>query len=99
MKQTQKQKLLDLALKKQRLLMASAAQREQLALHAAGVQPLFSGADKVVTGLLWLRQHPLLIAASSAAVFILRPRFLVRLATRGYSTWQLIQAFRGRIRR
>lgn len=93
-----KQTRLDLALKKQRLQLASAAQREQLALHAVGVQPLFTGADKVVAGALWLRQHPLLIAASSAAVFIMRPRFLVRFAMRGYSTWQLIQAFRGRTR-
>lgn len=91
-----KQKTLDLALKKQRLLVASATHREQLAACAAGVQPLFSGADKVVLGAQWLRQHPVLIAASSAAFFVLRPRFLVRLAMRGYSAWQLFQGMRGR---
>lgn len=91
-----KQKTLDLAAKKQRLLVASASHRAQLASCAAGAQPLFSGADKVLTGVQWLRQHPVLIAASSAAFFVLRPRLLVKLAMRGYSTWQLFQGMRGR---
>lgn len=93
-----KHRRLELALKKQRLLLESAGQRQQLALHAEGLQPLFVAADKVTAGALWVRQHPALLAASSAAIFILRPRFLVRLAMRGYSTWQLFQTFRGRKR-
>lgn len=91
-----KQKAFDLAVKKQRLLVASATQRAQFATCAVGVQPLFSGADKVVTGVQWLRQHPVLIAASSAAFFVLRPRLLLKLAMRGYSAWQLFQGVRGR---
>lgn len=91
-----KQRQLELALKKQRLLLASAAQREQLAVYAHGLRPIFSGADKVSAGLSWLRQHPLLVAASSAAIFITRPRFLIRMALKGFSTWRLLQALRGR---
>lgn len=90
-----KPRQLELILKKQRLLIASADQRQQLAAHAAGLQPLFVTADKVTTGALWVKQHPALIAASSAALFVLRPRFLVRLAMRGYSAWRLLQVFRG----
>ena len=94
-----KPRLLELALKKQRLLAASASNRQQLAFHATGLQPLFSGADKVVSGVQWLRQHPLLLALSSAAVVILRPRFIVRVGMRAYSYWKLVQALRKGSRR
>ena len=92
-------RMLELALRKQRLLTQSASQRRQFAAQAQGLQPLFSGADKVAAGVQWLRQHPALVAVTSAAFFVLRPRFLVRLAMRGFSTWQMLQAFRGRRRR
>ena len=93
------QRMLELALKKQRLLIDCATQRRQFAAQAQGLQPLFSGADKLAAGVQWVRQHPALLAASSAAIFILRPRFLVRLAMRGFSAWQMLQAFRSRSRR
>ena len=93
-----RQRELELALKKQQLLMRSAEQRQRMAVYAEGLQPVFSTADKAIAGALWLRQHPAVIAVSSAALFIFRPRFLVRLAVRGYSTWRLVQAFRSRNR-
>ncbi|MDE2598221.1 MAG: YqjK-like family protein [Rhodocyclaceae bacterium] len=89
---------LELALRKQRLLVQSAHQREQMALYAGGMRPLLATADKAVAGALWVKQHPAVLAVSSAALFILRPRFLVRLAMRGYSAWRLVQVFRGRQR-
>lgn len=94
-----KQRQLELALKKQGLLAECGSQRQQFVLCVQGLQPLFSGADKVSAGVHWLRQHPALIAASSAAFFILRPRFLTRLAMRGFSAWQMLQTLRGRGRR
>ena len=90
-----KQRQLELALRKQRLLVQSASQRRQMAAYAQGLQPLLATADKAVAGALWVKQHPAVIAVSSAAFFIFRPRSLVRLAMRSYSAWRLVQAFRG----
>jgi hypothetical protein len=91
------QRQLELALKKQTLLLECASQRQQFAQHAAGLQPLFNGADRTVDAALWLKQHPLVIAAGSAAFFMLRPRVLWRWGTKGYSLWRLTKTLRGRI--
>jgi hypothetical protein len=91
-----RQRQLELALKKQRLLLDCASQRLQLAEYAAGVQPLFTGADKVVSATHWVKQHPVYVAAASAAVFVLRPRLIWRLGMRGMALWQIAQRLRGR---
>jgi hypothetical protein len=92
-----KQRQLELALKKQILLLDCASQRQQFAQHAAGLQPIFSGTDRTIEAVHWLKQHPLAIAAGSAALFVLRPRFLLRWGTRGLSLWRLAQTLRGRL--
>lgn len=91
-----KQRQLELALKKQALLLDCATQREQLAQHAAGLKPLFAGADRGIEIVQWVRQHPFLVAGASAAAFILRPRFFWRLGLRGMYVWRLAQALRSR---
>jgi hypothetical protein len=90
-----KQRLVELALRKQRLLVQSESQRQQMAFYADGMRPALATADKAVAGALWVKQHPAVLAVSSAAFLIFRPRFLIRLAMRGYSAWRLMQAFRG----
>lgn len=92
-----KQRQLELALRKQRLLLECASQRLQLAQHARGLQPAFRGADRAVDALHWLQRHPALVAVAGAAAFILRPRFLWRLGMRGYSLWTLTKTLRSRI--
>ena len=91
-----RQRQLELALKKQQLLLDCASQRIQLAEHAAGVQPLFAGADRVVEAAHWARQHPISIAAASAAVFVLRPRLILSLGMRAMGWWKIVQTLRGR---
>lgn len=90
------QRQLALALRKQALLLECASQRRQLAQHAAGIKPLFAGADRGIEIAHWLRQHPLVVAGASAAVFILRPRFFWRLGLRGLYVWRLAQTLRSR---
>lgn len=89
-----KQRQLALALRKQALLLDCASQRQQFAQHAACLKPLFAGADRGIEMAQWVRQHPLAVAACSAAVFILRPRFFWRLGLRGLYLWRLARTLR-----
>lgn len=82
---------LELALKKQHLVYEAEAQREALARHVAGMQPIFATADRVHVGARWLRQHPEAVALALVALLATRPggrRLLWRWARRGLLAWQ-----------
>lgn len=80
--------LLELALKKQQLLMHSAALRTSLAGHAQTLKPLFSLADRGSAALCWLRRHPAVPVAVLVATLVARPRGVLRWARRGWIAWQ-----------
>lgn len=84
----------ELALKKQRLLMRSGALRENFADYAMRWMPLFSAADRAHAGLHWLRRHPLLPVASLVALLVARPRGVLRWARRGFFAWQALRKLR-----
>lgn len=90
------QRLLQLALKKQMLLLDCASQRQQMAQHAEGLKPLFTGADRGMEVAQWIRQHPALTTAASVAALVLRPRFFWRMGLRGLYFWRLAQTLRSR---
>lgn len=83
-----------LALKKQRLLMQIAAQRNDFARYAQPLEPLFGAADRVRAGLLWLKRHPGIPVAVVTALAVARPRALFRWARRGWFAWQMISRLR-----
>jgi hypothetical protein len=87
---------IELALKKQALLLESAIQRQQLAQHAEGLKPLFTGADRGLDALCWISQHPALVTAASVVALLMRPRFLWRMSLRGLYFWRLAKTLRGR---
>ena len=78
----------ELALKKQRLQLRSAALRAEIAGHAAGFAPLFAVGDTLCDGAFWLRRHPELAAAAGVALLVARPRAAFRWARRGIVAWQ-----------
>lgn len=80
--------LLDLALKKQRLQIASESLRSDFGIYAAGLAPVFAGADYAVEGAHWLRRHPQLIVAAGVALIVMRPQRAWRWARRGFVGWQ-----------
>lgn len=84
----------DLALKKQRLLMRSAMLRENFGDFATIWTPVFAAADHVRAGLVWLRRHPLLPVASLVAILVARPRGVLRWAQRGFFAWQALRRVR-----
>ena len=87
---------LELALKKQTLLLQCASQRQQLAQHAAGLQPAFAAADRGVELAQWLRDHFAIVTTVGVAALAFRPRRLWRLGLRGFYLWRMARALRSR---
>lgn len=79
---------LELALKKQRLLIACDGLRADFAGHAKGLAPAFGAADCVVEGAHWLRKHPQPIVAAVVALLVIRPKRAWLWARRGFFAWQ-----------
>ncbi len=78
----------ELALRKQRLLIESADLRQAIKNDVSGLGPLFQAGDAVVVGVRWLRQHAGLVAGVSALLLVARPRRLWRWTRRGLSAWR-----------
>ncbi len=84
----------ELALKKQLLLLESAGQREELSQHVAGLQPIFHVADRTREGVRWISRHPETVAGGVALLAAARPsvrRFLWRWGKRAFIGWQLLR--------
>lgn len=85
---------LEIALRKQQVLLESNIRREALATHGAGLRPLFDAADRLVEGLDWARRHPELIAGGAAMLLAASPavrRFSWRWGKRGFVAWQFLR--------
>ena len=79
---------LELALKKQRLQIASETLRAEFGLYAAGLAPAFSAADCAVEGARWLRRNPEVLIAAGVALVVIRPKRAWRWARRAFVGWQ-----------
>lgn len=79
---------LELALKKQRLLIAGESLRADFSRHAAGLAPAFAGADIAVEGFRWARRNPQFVIAAGVALLVARPKRVWRWARRGFIGWQ-----------
>jgi hypothetical protein len=86
--------VLELALKKQRLQIASEALRGDFGRHATGLRPLFSGADLVGDGVRWARRNPQFVVAAGVALLVARPKRAWRWARRAFIGWQAWQKLR-----
>lgn len=91
------QRDLELALKKQRLVLRSAALRVHLTREAGQLKPAFSTVDQIREALSWIREHLHIIAVVSAAALVARPRTLFRWGRRGYFVWKALRSLRQRI--
>lgn len=80
---------LELALKKQRLQIASDTLRAEFGLCAAGLEPAFSAADCAVEGARWLRRNPEVAVAAGVALVVIRPKRAWRWARRAFVGWQV----------
>jgi hypothetical protein len=95
-----KQKLIDLAVQRGRLLERSAMQREMLRKQ---LQPVIGAMQRTDRAMATLRQgadylstHPGMLLTAAATVIILRPRRIWRWSKRGlllWSVWRKARAF------
>jgi hypothetical protein len=86
---------LELALKKQRLQIASESLRAEFGRYAAGLGPVFNGADCAIEGARWVRRNPQFVVAATVALLVIRPKIAWRWARRAFVGWQTWQKLRG----
>lgn len=80
--------MLELALRKQRLQLQSAAQRDALVSAGAGLLPILTAADRVRDGARWLGCHPEWVAGGVVVMLVARPSVVFRWARRSFFAWQ-----------
>jgi len=87
---------LELALRKQRLQIASEHLRKDFGQFAAGLAPAFGAADCAVEGARWVGRNPQVLVAAGVALVVIRPRRAWRWARRafvGWQAWRKLQEF------
>lgn len=85
---------LELALRKQRLQIAGAGLRNDIAQHAIGLTPLFTGADFTVETVRCMRRHPQLMVAAGVALVVVQPGRAWRWGRRAFVGWQIWRRLR-----
>lgn len=81
-------RLIELALKKQRLQFESDQLRDQWRAHVHGLAPAIGAADQVRESFGWLRRHPEVLIGVGVAVVVVKPRAVWRWFKRGFVAWQ-----------
>ena len=85
---------IELALKKQRLQIASEDLRADFAHHATGLKPVFVGGDIAIVGVQWIRRNREIVVAVGVALLIIRPKSIIGWARRGFVMWRVWRDFR-----
>ena len=91
----------ELAARREQLLLRSAQLREQLGAGTGVLRPAFRAADRVRGGVDRVREHPgvwLVLAAGLAGFAVVRPRLVMSLGLRAWSGWQLVRQARPLLR-
>ncbi|MDD3326257.1 MAG: YqjK-like family protein [Zoogloea sp.] len=86
--------LVELALRKQRLQIRSAEQREALVAHARAFAPVLGGIDRIADSVRWARDNAPILSGVAIFVLVARPRAALRWARRGWISWQFLQRVR-----
>ena len=80
---------LELATRKQQLLIRSAELRVTMAHEARALEVPLAVADQVTTGIQWLRNHPQWPAGALVLLAVLRPRRVMNWGTRLWWGWRM----------
>ena len=88
---------LELAMRRGWLQSEIDLQRRRIAAQAQPLAHTLDKVDSLAARILRLREHPALIAAAVAALFIVRPRRLWRWGKRGVALWALGKGLRARV--
>lgn len=90
-------RLLEIALRKQRLQFQAEQQRQELSAGLAVVDSVLDKVDRLRDGVHWLREHAPVVSTFALVLLLLRPRFTLRWARRGWLGWQLYRRLKGRL--
>lgn len=92
------QRLIDLGIRRGRLIERIASQRALLGQQLEPVRSVLAATDRGLagarTGIAFLRQHPGIIVAAVALLAILKPRRAWRWAQTGFIAWRALRAVR-----
>lgn len=87
-------KLVEIALRKQRLQFRAERERAEMMAGLAAVDVVLDGVDRLRDGVDWLRQHAPAVSTFALVLLLMRPRFTLRWAKRGVLGWQLYRRLR-----
>jgi hypothetical protein len=74
---------------RERLRSRIEGQRQDVARYGQGLAAPAAIADRVVEAGRFVRAHPVVVLAAGIAIFVLRGRTMLGLATRGFAVWRL----------
>ena len=84
---------LELRLRQERAIWRSAQLRRQLAVQSEVLVAPLAQADRVKGGLIWLRRHPVYLAALVAVVVAIKPRNALSKLGRAWTIWRTVERF------
>jgi hypothetical protein len=90
-------KIVELALKKQRLQLQAAAQRVKIMRALESTGPALGVAEKFRSGWRWAKGHPEWLVGIGVALLVARPRIFFRWAKRSFVVWRSLRRLRGAI--
>ncbi|THF62830.1 hypothetical protein E6C76_16295 [Pseudothauera nasutitermitis] len=89
-------RLVEFALRKQRLQIKAEYQRADMVHRLAGIESALDTVDTIREQFTWARQHAPLLSSGVLLLLFSRPRMVLRLARSGWVGWLLWSRLRGR---
>lgn len=88
-------RMIEVMRERERLLARCHAQRVEIAALVGQLEGPIAIADRVVAGINYLRQHPVILGVLVAVLAIVQRRGWWSWAQRGFVLWRAYRAFRG----
>jgi hypothetical protein len=82
------ERLMQIRLRRERLIARAAAQREAFAYDVEALAPAIAVVDRGITAVAWVRAHPGLLLAAAGVMLVLKPGRTLRWSFRLFSLWQ-----------
>ncbi len=84
-------RMVEIALKKQRLQIRAETERAGMMHRLAGIDAALDRVDRLREHLRWARDEVPVLSLLAVAVLLIRPRATLRLAKRGWFAWLLLR--------
>jgi len=84
---------LELRLRQERAIWRSAQLRGELIVQSEVLVVPFAQADRVKDGLVWLRRHPVYLAALVAVAVAIKPRNALAKLGRAWTVWRTVERY------